>query len=278
MQLDREARQLLDLLEQAGYRAYAVGGCVRDTLLGRTPGDWDVTTAARPEQVLTLFDGYAIPTGLKHGTVTVRAGEMHIEVTTFRADGTYTDHRRPDQVFFSDRLEEDLCRRDLTVNAMAMDLRGHITDLYGGREDLEAGILRCVGEPERRFEEDALRILRTLRFAAVLGFSVEPRTDAALRVKAPLLRCIAPERILLEDQSASTEENLAFSAALLREKGLSTDVAIASDNFHQLRAAIWAQRSGLTPYSDGCASPWFLTAGYWARETAALLYMVVTGG
>ena len=161
---------------------------------------------------------------------------------------------------------------------MAMDLRGHITDLYGGREDLEAGILRCVGEPERRFEEDALRILRTLRFAAVLGFSVEPRTDAALRVKAPLLRCIAPERILLEDQSASTEENLAFSAALLREKGLSTDVAIASDNFHQLRAAIWAQRSGLTPHSAGCASPWFLTAGYWARETAALLYMVVTGG
>ena len=190
--------ELLKTLEQAGFEACIVGGCVRDTLLGRTPGDWAVTTAARPEQVLALFDGYSIPTGLKHGTVTVRAGEMHIEVTTFRADGTYTDHRRPDQVFFSDRLEEDLCRRDLTVNAMAMDLRGHITDLYGGREDLEAGILRCVGEPERRFEEDALRILRTLRFAAVLGFSVEPRTDAALRVKAPLLRCIAPERILTE--------------------------------------------------------------------------------
>ena len=276
--LPQAVQYVLERLEDAGFAAYAVGGCVRDTLLGRTPGEWDVTTAARPEQMLALFDGYAIPTGLKHGTVTVRAGEMYIEVTTFRADGTYTDHRRPDQVFFSDRLEEDLCRRDLTVNAMAMDLRGHITDLYGGREDLEAGILRCVGEPERRFEEDALRILRTLRFAAVLGFSVEPRTDAALRMKAPLLRCIAPERILLEDQSASTEENLAFSAALLREKGLSTDVAIASDNFHQLRAAIWAQRSGLTPHSDGCASPWFLTAGYWARETAALLYMVVTGG
>ena len=196
--LPQAVRYVLERLEDAGFAAYAVGGCVRDTLLGRTPGDWDVTTAARPEQVLALFDGYAIPTGLKHGTVTVRAGEMHIEVTTFRADGTYTDHRRPDQVFFSDRLEEDLCRRDLTVNAMAMDLRGHITDLYGGREDLEAGILRCVGEPERRFEEDALRILRTLRFAAVLGFSVEPRTDAALRMKAPLLRCIAPERILTE--------------------------------------------------------------------------------
>lgn len=196
--LPQAVQYVLERLEDAGFAAYAVGGCVRDTLLGRTPGDWDVTTAARPEQVLALFDGYTIPTGLKHGTVTVRVGEMHIEVTTFRADGTYTDHRRPDQVFFSDRLEEDLCRRDLTVNAMAMDLRGHITDLYGGREDLEAGILRCVGEPERRFEEDALRILRTLRFAAVLGFSVEPRTDAALRVKAPLLRCIAPERILTE--------------------------------------------------------------------------------
>ena len=176
--LPQAVRYVLERLEDAGFAAYAVGGCVRDTLLGRTPGDWDVTTAARPEQVLALFGGYAIPTGLKHGTVTVRAGEMHIEVTTFRADGAYTDHRRPDQVFFSDRLEEDLCRRDLTVNAMAMDLRGHITDLYGGLEDLEAGILR--------------------RFAAVLGFSVEPRTDAALRVKAPLLRCIAPERILTE--------------------------------------------------------------------------------
>ena len=196
--LPQAVQYVLERLEDAGFAAYAVGGCVRDTLLGRTPGDWDVTTAAQPEQVLALFNGYAIPTGLKHGTVTVRAGEPHIEVTTFRADGAYTDHRRPDQVFFSDRLEEDLCRRDLTVNAMAMDLRGHITDLYGGREDLEAGILRCVGEPERRFEEDALRILRTLRFAAVLGFSVEPRTDAALRVKAPLLRCIAPERILTE--------------------------------------------------------------------------------
>ena len=119
--LPQAVRYVLERLEDAGFAAYAVGGCVRDTLLGRTPGDWDVTTAARPEQVLTLFDGYAIPTGLKHGTVTVRAGEMHIEVTTFRADGTYTDHRRPDQVFFSDRLEEDLCRRDLTVNAMAME-------------------------------------------------------------------------------------------------------------------------------------------------------------
>ena len=189
---------VLERLENAGFAAFAVGGCVRDTLLGRVPGDWDVTTAARPEQVLSLFAGYAIPTGLKHGTVTVRAGEMAIEVTTFRADGDYTDHRRPDTVTFSRRLEDDLCRRDLTVNAMAMDRRGEITDLYGGREDLKAGILRCVGEPERRFQEDALRILRTLRFSAVLGFAIEEKTAAALRETAALLTYIAPERIRTE--------------------------------------------------------------------------------
>ncbi len=196
--LPQQVKCVLNRLEGAGFAAYAVGGCVRDTLLGRVPDDWDVTTAARPEQVLTLFDGYAIPTGLKHGTVTVRAEDMHIEVTTFRADGTYTDHRRPDDVTFSNRLEDDLCRRDLTVNAMAMDVDGHITDLYGGREDLKNGILRCVGEPGKRFGEDALRILRTLRFAAVLGFAIEPRTAAALRGQAPLLTYIAPERVLTE--------------------------------------------------------------------------------
>ena len=196
--LPQAVQYVLERLEDAGFAAYAVGGCVRDTLLGRTPGDWDVTTAARPEQVLALFDGYTIPTGLKHGTVTVRVGEMHIEVTTFRADGTYTDHRRPDQVFFSDRLEEDLCRRDLTVNAMAMDLRGHITDLYGGREDLEAGILRCVGEPERRFEEDALRILRLYRFAARFGFEIDPATGQAARELCAHLDCVSTERITEE--------------------------------------------------------------------------------
>ena len=191
-------KYVLETLERAGFAACAVGGCVRDTLLGRVPSDWDVTTAARPEQVLALFGGYAIPTGLRHGTVTVRAEGMSLEVTTFRADGAYTDHRRPDTVIFSDALEDDLCRRDLTVNAMAMDVRGHITDLFGGREDLQNGILRCVGDPECRFEEDALRILRTLRFAAVLGFAIEPVTAAALRRKESLLTYIAPERVLSE--------------------------------------------------------------------------------
>ena len=189
---------VLARLEQAGFAAYAVGGCVRDTLLHRVPEDWDVTTAARPEQVAALFVGQCIPTGLPHGTVTVRQDGLPIEVTTFRADGPYSDHRRPDAVRFSRSLAEDLCRRDLTVNAMAMDRRGVVTDLHGGREDLRRGMLRCVGEPDRRFDEDALRIMRTLRFAAVLGFSVEAETAAALRRKAPLLADIAAERLLSE--------------------------------------------------------------------------------
>ena len=189
---------VLARLEQAGFAAYAVGGCVRDTLLQRVPEDWDVTTAARPEQVAALFAGQCIPTGLPHGTVTVRQDGLPIEVTTFRADGPYSDHRRPDAVRFSRSLAEDLCRRDLTVNAMAMDRRGVVTDLHGGREDLRRGMLRCVGEPDRRFDEDALRIMRTLRFAAVLGFSVEAETAAALRRKAPLLADIAAERLLSE--------------------------------------------------------------------------------
>lgn len=189
---------ILTRLEQAGFPAYAVGGCVRDTLLGRVPEDWDVTTAARPEQVTALFAGHCIPTGLRHGTVTVRQDGLSVEVTTFRADGPYSDHRRPDAVYFSDSLAEDLARRDLTVNAMAMDVRGDITDLYGGRDDLRRGILRCVGDPDRRFDEDALRIMRTLRFASVLGFTVEARTAAALHRCAPLLRDIAAERLLTE--------------------------------------------------------------------------------
>lgn len=189
---------ILTRLEQAGFPAYAVGGCVRDTLLGRVPEDWDVTTAARPEQVSALFAGHCIPTGLRHGTVTVRQDGLSVEVTTFRADGPYSDHRRPDAVYFSDSLAEDLARRDLTVNAMAMDVRGDITDLYGGRDDLRRGILRCVGDPDKRFDEDALRIMRTLRFAAVLGFTVETHTAAALHRCAPLLRDIAAERLLTE--------------------------------------------------------------------------------
>lgn len=193
-----QVRAILSRLEQAGFAACAVGGCVRDTLLGRVPEDWDVATAARPEQTAALFAGHSVPTGARHGTVTVRQDGLSVEVTTFRADGPYSDHRRPDAVYFSDSLAEDLCRRDLTVNAMAMDVRGTLIDLHGGQDDLRRGILRCVGDPDRRFDEDALRIMRTLRFASVLGFTVEARTAAALHRCAPLLRDIAAERLLSE--------------------------------------------------------------------------------
>ena len=192
------AAEVLAALEAAGFEAWCVGGCVRDSLLGRTPQDWDVATAAQPERVMELFDGRAAPTGLVHGTVTVKTGGGPVEVTTFRRDGTYRDHRRPQTVTFTESLEEDLRRRDFTVNAMALDLRGNLADPLGGRADLEARVLRCVGEPDRRFREDALRILRGVRFAAALGFSMEPETDRSLRTGRALLREIAPERIWTE--------------------------------------------------------------------------------
>ena len=191
-------KNVLSRLESAGYEAWCVGGCVRDLHLGRMPEDWDVTTSARPEETMKVFGACAIPTGLKHGTVTVKAEEGTVEVTTYRRDGDYLDHRRPESVFFTSSLEEDLLRRDFTVNAMAMNLREQVRDPYGGLRDLEAGILRCVGDGERRFEEDALRILRGLRFAACLGFVIEPETAAAIHGKKELLRQIAVERIWVE--------------------------------------------------------------------------------
>ena len=205
----QKAQRVLQRLEAAGHEAYLVGGCVRDFLRGVTPHDCDVTTSARPEAVLALFDGFAIPTGLQHGTVTVRQDGESFEVTTFRADGVYSDHRRPDSVQFSESLEEDLRRRDFTVNAMAMDLRGKVYDFHGGADDLRGGIIRCVGEPAVRFDEDALRIMRALRFAATLGFTVEENTAAAMERCAAFLRHIAAERLreemtklLLGDKSA----------------------------------------------------------------------------
>lgn len=185
----------LQRMEAAGYEAYLVGGCVRDMLMGKMPHDWDITTSARPEQVLRLFDGYAVPTGLQHGTVTVLWQDFSLEVTTFRTETTYQDHRHPDAVAFADTLEEDLSRRDFTVNAMAMDCCGHLIDLYGGQSDLCAGLLRCVGDPDKRFSEDALRIMRCLRFAATLGFSVAPATESAMHTRKEDLSFVSAERL-----------------------------------------------------------------------------------
>lgn len=185
---------ILCALDSAGHRAVLAGGCVRDSLLGRRPSDWDIASSASPEEVLALFPR-CVPTGIKHGTVTVLSGGGSVEVTTFRAEGGYSDHRRPDSVSFGCPLEADLARRDLTVNAMAMDAAGEITDPFGGRDDLRRRLLRCVGEPERRFDEDALRMLRTVRFSAQLGFEIEPRTLEAIRALAHLASGLSAERV-----------------------------------------------------------------------------------
>lgn len=185
---------ILCALDSAGHRAVLAGGCVRDSLLGRRPSDWDIASSASPEEVLALFPR-CVPTGIKHGTVTVLSGGGSVEVTAFRAEGGYSDHRRPDSVSFGCPLEADLARRDLTVNAMAMDAAGEITDPFGGRDDLRRRLLRCVGEPERRFDEDALRMLRTIRFSAQLGFEIEPRTLEAIRALAHLASGLSAERV-----------------------------------------------------------------------------------
>ena len=197
MLMPEYVQEILRRLEDAGYEAWCVGGAVRDALLGLEPGDWDVTTSAPPETVLSLFAPRALPTGLQHGTVTVGGGRG-VEVTTFRRDGDYLDNRHPDHVEFTGSLTEDLARRDFTVNAIAVNLRGELSDPFGGRQDLSAQIIRAVGEPEKRFREDALRILRGLRFASRLGFAIEPDTAAAIHQCAPFLRNIAPERIQVE--------------------------------------------------------------------------------
>jgi len=191
-----EVGAILERLRGAGFEAYPVGGCVRDALLGLPPGDWDIASSASPESVIALFGAEnTIPTGIRHGTVTVRRGALSCEVTAFRTEGGYSDHRRPDSVTFVSSLREDLGRRDFTVNAMALGPEGEIIDLCGGQTDLRAGLIRCVGEPEARFREDALRILRALRFAARLGFTIEPGTAGAILRCRDLLPALSPERV-----------------------------------------------------------------------------------
>lgn len=184
-------------LRKAGYEAYPVGGCVRDLLLGRVPGDWDVTTAAKPEYVLDLFER-TIPTGMKHGTITVICGDTAIEVTTFRKEGKYGDSRHPDHVTFDTDLAGDLSRRDFTINAMALGEDSQVIDPYGGRMDLDRKLIRAVGEPGKRFSEDALRILRGIRFAAQLGFEIERETATAMERCAGLTDKVAAQRIKVE--------------------------------------------------------------------------------
>ena len=194
--LDPGAAALLDALHAAGYAAYAVGGCVRDSLLGRTAHDWDLCTSALPQQVMELFGTeQCIPTGLQHGTVTIKYGGQLYETTTFRTEGSYTDGRHPDAVQFVPDVREDLARRDFTINAMAYNEAEGLVDPFGGQKDLQNGLLRAVGEPQQRFTEDALRILRLYRFAARFGFALDTATARAARQLAPHLDCISAERI-----------------------------------------------------------------------------------
>lgn len=197
--LDPGAVALLTRLHAAGHAAYAVGGCVRDSLLGQTPHDWDLCTSATPEQVLELFGkAHCIPTGLQHGTVTVKHGGELYEITTFRTEGAYSDGRHPDHVVFVPDVKEDLARRDFTINAMAYNAEEGLIDPFGGQNDLAVGIVRAVGEPQRRFEEDALRILRLYRFAARFSFAIDPATGQAARTLCRHLDCVSEERIAEE--------------------------------------------------------------------------------
>ena len=190
------ASALLDALHRADFAAYAVGGCVRDSLLGLAPHDWDLCTAARPEQVMELFgEKQCIPTGLQHGTVTVKRDGRLYEITTFRTEGSYSDGRHPDSVAFVPDVREDLARRDFTINAMAYSAEEGLCDPFGGQEDLARGVVRAVGEPLRRFEEDALRILRLYRFAARFGFAIDPPTAQAAQELCAHLDCVSVERI-----------------------------------------------------------------------------------
>lgn len=188
---------ILKTLTARGFEARMVGGCVRDTLMRRRPNDWDIATSAAPEEIIRSFRR-TVPTGIRHGTVTVLYGGGKCEVTTYRVESAYSDHRRPDSVRFTSRLAEDLSRRDFTINAMAMDAAGAVTDLFGGREDIARRIVRCVGEPEKRFDEDALRMLRAVRFAAKLDFSIDPGTLAAMESCAHLASALSAERVAHE--------------------------------------------------------------------------------
>ena len=197
IKIPEKAQFIIDKITAAGFEAYVVGGCVRDSILGREPEDWDITTSARPEQVKELF-GRTIDTGIQHGTVTVMMDKEGFEVTTYRIDGKYEDSRHPKEVTFTPSLKEDLRRRDFTINAMAYNENTGLVDIFGGIEDIEDKRIRCVGDPEARLREDALRIMRAIRFSAQLGYTIEDETKAAIRKLAPTLSAISAERIQTE--------------------------------------------------------------------------------
>lgn len=197
IQLPDKVNRIIDTLQSNGFEAYAVGGCVRDSILGRKPEDWDITTSAMPEETKSLFDK-TFDTGIEHGTVTVLLDREGFEVTTYRIDGKYEDSRHPSEVTFTRSLREDLLRRDFTINAMAYNEKDGLVDIFGGLKDLDDRVIRCVGDATARFSEDALRILRGVRFAAQLGFSIDEETREGMRALSPSLQNISAERIQVE--------------------------------------------------------------------------------
>lgn len=249
--------KIAEIMRKYGFRAYAVGGCVRDSIMGRDPSDWDMTTDASPEKMMEIFDAEGIrtiPTGLKHGTVTVLLDGDTFELTTFRIDGGYTDSRHPDAVTFTRNLSDDLCRRDFTVNAMAADPladgeEGEITDLFGGCEDIKNRVIRAVGEPERRFNEDALRILRAVRFATVLGFEIDDETKSAARACRDGLSRVSVERKKVEIEKMLISSGADRGIALLFELGLEgyihSDISMPERSLSELPARFEVRMAAL---------------------------------
>ena len=247
--------QILNILLDHGHEAYYVGGCVRDTLLGRPIHDWDITTSALPEETIACFS-HCIPTGIQHGTVTVLLDGVQAEVTTYRSDGAYLDGRHPAQVSFVRSLQEDLARRDFTINAMAMSVDGMVIDLYGGQADLDAKVIRCVGEPKRRFREDALRMLRAFRFSAQLGFEIEGETLRAIETCATLCGGLSVERIrdevektLLSAHPERLQDMTALGLLVCCDPDLSQDCGWLKE-LPQDRLVRWAGLCRLWPRLD----------------------------
>lgn len=218
MMISPAGLKIIEKLEKSGHEAFFVGGCVRDVLMGRTPGDIDITTSASPDEVMSVFEK-TYPTGINHGTVTVAEAGITAEVTTYRSEKGYRDFRHPDGVEFVSDIKEDLARRDFTINAIAYNPTRGILDVFGGQKDIENKIIRCVGEPERRFSEDALRMIRAVRFSAMLGFEIEPETLAAIQKNAHLAKNISKERIAVEFEKTVLGK-FARNAKLLQKTGL----------------------------------------------------------
>lgn len=251
MYIPENVDKIIKTIEEEGFEAYAVGGCVRDSLLGIEPKDWDITTSAKPEEIKHIFPR-TVDTGIEHGTVSVLMGKIPYEVTTYRLDGAYTDGRHPDKVEFSTSLAEDLKRRDFTINAMAYSKQTGVVDLFAGKQDLENGLIRCVGEPLERFSEDALRMLRAIRFGAKLGFCIEAETYRAIGMLKENLAKVSKERIFIE-LNKTLESDLPIRLLDVKDTGLADFI---SPVFAQIEESSYRDLAKLTGVSKNRSLRW----------------------